>query len=105
MLLEAFLSVGNLLHEPGKLPHDREVASEQAPLNCFNFVHLAGLFMSQPCFLMIMRVAHEHPCPKISALPKMALTWIFGGRKACIMVIHTRNDHGLYLHLSECNNN
>ena len=105
MLLEAFLSVGSLPYEPGKLPHDREVASEQAPLNCFNFMHMAGLLTTQPCFLMIMRVAREHCCPKISALSKMAQTWIFGARKACMMVIHTRNDHGLYLHLVECNNN
>ena len=105
MLLEAFLSVGSLPHEPGKLPHDLEVASEQAHLNCLHFVHMAGLLTSQPCFLMIVRVAREHSCPKISALPKMALTWIFGARKACMMVIHTRNHHGLYLHLVECNNN
>ena len=78
MLLEAFLSVGRLPHEPRKLPHDREVASEQAHLNCLHFVHMVGFLMSQPCFLMIVRVAREHPYHKISALPKMALTWIFG---------------------------
>ena len=104
MLLEAFLSVGSPPHEPRKLPHDREVASEQAHLNSLHFVHMAGFLMSQPCFLMIVRVAHEHRRPKISALPKMTLTWIFGARKACMMVIHTRNYHGLYLHLLECNN-
>ena len=78
MLLEAFLSVGSLPHEPGKLPHDSEVASEQAPINCFNFVHMARLFMTQPCFLVTVRVAHENPCPKILALSRMAQTWIFG---------------------------
>ena len=105
MLLEAFLSDGSLPHELGKLPQDREVASEEAHLNCLHFMHMAGLLMSQPCFLTIIRVARAHPCPKISALPKMALTWIFSARKAYMMVIHTRNDHGLYLHLLECNNN
>ena len=105
MLLEAFLSVGSLPHEPRKLPHDREVASEQAHLNCLHFVHMAGFLTSQPCFLMIVRLAHEHPYPKISALLNWASNWIFGARKACMMVIHTRNDHGLYLHLLECNNN
>ena len=105
MLFKAFLSFGKLPHEPRKLPHDREVASEQAPLNCFIFVHKAGLLMIQPCFLTIVRLAREHPSPKISALLNWAPNGIFGARKACMMVIHTRNDHGLYLHLLECNNN
>ena len=69
-----FRALGRAPHDPGMLPHDRELAREQ-------------------------------PCPKISALLKWAPNAIFGARKACMMVIHTRNDHGLYLHLLECNNN